>query len=112
MSKDKVNRDMLLISTARFLEEQGLACGFIAKVGEGEPDIGQAIESGLVRMVINTPLGEKSRFDESAIRRGARGRGIPCITTLSGARAAVDGICSLRRGLNGVVSLQELAAKA
>ena len=103
--------------TARFLEEQGLACGFIAKVGEnkvgeGEPDIGQAIEAGLVRMVINTPLGEKSRFDESAIRRGARGRGIPCITTLSGARAAVDGIRSLRRGLDGVVSLQELAARA
>jgi carbamoyl-phosphate synthase large subunit len=59
-------------------------------------------------MVINTPLGKRSRFDESAIRREARALDIPCITTLSGGRAAVDGIRALRRGSATVVSLQEI----
>ena len=59
-------------------------------------------------MVINTPLGKRSRFDETAIRREARALDIPCITTLSGGRAAVDGVRAMQRGLQGVVSLQQL----
>ena len=98
--------------TARFLGENGLAAGTVAKVGQGEPHIGQLIRQGDVQMVINTPLGEKSRYDESAIRREARALDIPCITTLSGGRAAVDGIRALRRGLNEVVSLQSLQGRA
>ncbi|MBE0566363.1 MAG: carbamoyl-phosphate synthase large subunit [Krumholzibacteria bacterium] len=98
--------------TAVFLNRAGVPASTIAKVGEGEPDIGQAIGGGLVQMVINTPLGKQSRYDESAIRREARARDIPCITTLSGARAAVDGIRALRRGPAPVVSLQALAAGA
>ncbi len=97
--------------TAIFLTHFGVPAATIAKVGEGEPHIGQAIRDGRVQMVINTPLGKQSRYDESAIRREARARDIPCITTLSGARAAVDGIRALRRGLEGVVSLQELAGR-
>ncbi len=94
--------------TARYLRAEGVPSAIIAKVGEGLPDIGQAIRSGEVQMVINTPLGKKSRFDESAIRREASGIDIPCITTLSGGRAAVDGVRALRRGLNSVTSLQGL----
>ena len=63
-----------------------------------------------MQMVINTPLGKQSRYDESAIRRESRALDIPCITTLSGGRAAVDGIRALRRGLDQVVSLQALLA--
>ena len=80
-------------------------------MGEGSPHIGQAIRDGEVQMVINTPLGKQSRYDESAIRREARALDIPCITTLSGARAAVDGIRALGRGIGQVVSLQALAAE-
>jgi carbamoyl-phosphate synthase large subunit len=98
--------------TTRYLKAEGIPAQTIAKVGEGSPDIGQAIRQGGVQMVINTPLGKKSRFDESAIRREARGIDIPCITTLSGARAAVDGIRALRRGLNSVTALQDLAKVA
>ncbi len=94
--------------TARYLEAEGVPAAIIAKVGEGSPDIGQAIRAGEVQMVINTPLGKQSRFDESAIRREARGIDIPCITTLSGGRAAVDGVRALRRGLNSVTALQAL----
>ncbi len=97
--------------TAIFLNHFGVPTGTIAKVGEGSPHIGQAIRDGQVQMVINTPLGKQSRYDESAIRREARALDIPCITTLSGARAAVDGIRALGRGIEQVVSLQALAAE-
>ncbi len=96
--------------TARFLQGNGVPAEIIAKVGEGSPHIGQAIRDGQVQMVINTPLGKQSRYDESAIRRESRALDIPCITTLSGGRAAVDGIRALRRGLDQVVSLQALQA--
>ena len=67
----------------------------MAKVGEGAPHIGELIRGGQVQMVINTPLGKKSRYDESAIRREARARDIPCITTLSGGarRSTGSGRC-------------------
>ena len=94
--------------TARFLNEKGIKAATVAKVGEGSPHIGQLIRQGDVQMVINTPLGKRSRYDESAIRRESHALDIPCITTLSGGRAAVDGIRALRRGLDEVVSLQKL----
>jgi carbamoyl-phosphate synthase large subunit len=97
--------------TVRYLEAHGVPSRYMPKVGEGTPDIGQAIRGGQVQMVINTPLGKRSRYDETAIRREARALDIPCITTLSGGRAAVDGIRALRRGLDTVVSLQQLAAR-
>jgi carbamoyl-phosphate synthase large subunit len=101
--------DMLATGgTARFLAKNGIAAAEVAKVGQGTPHIGQLIRDGKVQMVINTPLGKRSRFDESAIRREARALDIPCITTLSGGRAAVDGIRALRRGSATVVSLQEI----
>jgi len=55
--------------TARYLNKNGIAAAHVAKVGEDTPHIGQMIREGDVQMVINTPLGERSRFDESAIRR-------------------------------------------
>ncbi|MFH1277328.1 MAG: carbamoyl-phosphate synthase large subunit [Candidatus Eisenbacteria bacterium] len=94
--------------TAAYLRERGIPAETVAKVGEGKPDIADRIGAGAVRMVINTPLGKKSRYDETAIRRGATIMDIPCITTLSGARAAVDGIRALRKGLPEVVSLGDL----
>lgn len=106
---DQLGYDILATrGTARYLNQAGVKAATVAKVGEGSPHIGQLIRQGEVQMVINTPLGQRSRFDESAIRREARGLDIPCITTMSGGRAAVDGIHALRRGLDEVVSLQKL----
>jgi len=94
--------------TAAYLEKQNVPCGVIAKVGEGTPHVTDRIQAGRVQLVINTPLGKKSRYDETAIRRSATRSDIPCITTLSGARAAVDGIRATREGLDEVVALQTL----
>jgi carbamoyl-phosphate synthase large subunit len=92
--------------TAAFLRGKGLDCEGIAKVGEGSPNIADRILAGDVGMVINTPLGKASRYDERAIRHSATLMDIPCITTLSGARAAVDGIAATKQGLGAVRPLQ------
>ena len=68
--------------------------------------------NGRIQLVINTPLGKASQWDETAIRKTALPHRIPLITTLSGARAAVDGIRELTRAHLGVMSLQELHARA
>ncbi len=94
--------------TAAFLQDNSLICEMIAKVGEGSPNIGDRILAGDVQMVINTPLGKRSRYDEVPIRSSATLMEIPCITTLSGARAAIDGIGASKRGLTTVGSLQGL----
>jgi carbamoyl-phosphate synthase large subunit len=78
------------------------------KVEEGRPNVVDHVKNGSVDLIINTPLGRASRFDEKAIRRAAIQHGVTCITTLSAATAAVNGIRAQRdRGID-VVSLQEL----
>jgi len=98
--------------TAAFLRKHDVPAESIAKVGEGSPNIADLIREGRVRMVVNTPLGKASRYDETAIRREATRTDISCLTTLSSARAAVDGIRALREGLGEPVSLQELHRRA
>ena len=60
-----------------------------------------------IDLVINTPLGGASHYDEAAIRAAALQLGIPCLTTLSASAAAVEGIRALQEGTTGVASLQE-----
>jgi len=57
--------------------------------------------------VINTPLGGKSHYDESAIRAAALRLSIPCLTTLSASAAAVEGIRALQEDVSSVAALQE-----
>ena len=94
--------------TGNFLVEQGLRCETVAKVNEGHPDVAELIHDGRIQLVLNTPLGKQSHYDEEAIRRAATMVDIVCITTLSGGRAAVDGIKSQREARWSVESLQEL----
>ncbi len=98
--------------TAAALRLRGLACEAVAKVGEGSPHIAERIRAGGVQLVINTPLGAASRYDERPIRQAATQMDVPCITTLAGARAAVDGIRALCEGLGPPLSLQALHAVA
>jgi carbamoyl-phosphate synthase large subunit len=93
--------------TQRHLQRAGLPCSYVAKVGEGRPDVAQSLRAGEIQLVINTPLGKRSRYDERAIRRGATLADIPCITTIAGARAAADAIAS--RGRSSPLPLQEMA---
>jgi carbamoyl-phosphate synthase large subunit len=93
--------------TKRFLESRGITSDHVFKVGEGRPNIVDLIKSGKVNLIINTPLGRQSRFDEKAIRRAATQHVIACITTLSGAAAAANAIRTLQRDKFTVRSLQE-----
>ncbi len=93
--------------TRKALMGRGIAAEHVFKVGEGRPNIVDHVKNGDIHMIINTPLGQQSRYDEKAIRRSATEHVIPCITTLSGAAAAVQAIRAMQREKPGVRCLQE-----
>src|SRR5215813_462050 len=97
--------------TARVLRNAGIEVESVYKVNEGRPHIVDYIKSGKVDLIINTPLGRESFFDEKAIRRAAINHHVPCITTIAGAAAAVNGIRAIRREDLNVRSLQEYHGK-
>jgi carbamoyl-phosphate synthase large subunit len=83
----------------------------VFKVNEGRPNIVDLIKRGEIALVINTPLGRSSHFDEQAIRRAALQYNIPCVTTMTGAQAIVEAIGARENGgAIKVRSLQELHA--
>jgi carbamoyl-phosphate synthase large subunit len=93
--------------TASHLNQHGVAADMVYKVNEGRPNVVDHIKNGQVAMIINTPLGRGSYFDEPSIRKSATQHGVPCITTLSAAAAAVAGIRAVREEALTVKSLQE-----
>lgn len=93
--------------TARFMEGHAIENSTVFKVNEGRPNVVDFIKNGEIDMVVNTPYGEISRFDELAIGSAALEAKLPIITTISAAAAAVKGIQWLREGTSGVKSLQE-----
>ncbi len=98
--------------TAQALRDAGVEVKSVFKVNEGRPNIVDLIKNGNVDLIINTPLGSESRFDEKAIRRAAVEYQVSCITTLSAAAAAVSGMAALQSKKLQVTSLQELHRKA
>lgn len=92
--------------THKFLAERGIPSTPIFKVGEGRPDISDAIVSGEVDLLINTPLGKKSQFDDYAMRRAAIAFKVPYLTTVAATAAACEAIEALRTGEKMVRSLQ------
>jgi carbamoyl-phosphate synthase large subunit len=97
--------------TAQSLRAVGIECRTVFKVNEGRPNLVDLIKDKQVDIIINTPAGAHAFHDEKAIRRAAAHHRIPCITTLSAARAAADGIAARRSQPTTVRSLQELHAK-
>ena len=93
--------------TKDFLEEHGIECEYVRKVHEGRPNIVDAIKNGVINLVINTPAGKQSEYDDSYIRKSAIKYKIPYITTTSAALAATKGIKDRRNGAYKVKSLQE-----
>jgi carbamoyl-phosphate synthase large subunit len=98
--------------TAQAIRRMGVPVERIRKLSEGSPNVVERIESGDVDLVINTPTGSGARADGYEIRRAAIGRGVPCITTMSGASAAQRAIRASRSGETEVISLQELHGHA
>ncbi len=102
---------MATLGTAERLREVGLKVESVFKVNEGRPNIVDHIKRGDVALVINTPLGRSSHFDEQAIRRAALQYNVPCVTTMTGAQAIVEALGSFGRDEPvRVRSLQELHA--
>ncbi len=93
--------------TAAYLRAHGLDVDIIFKVNEGRPHVGDELLNRRIALVINTPLGRESFFDDRAVRSVAMLQGVPAITTLTGAVAAVSAIAALRSEGLSVKSLQE-----
>ncbi len=96
--------------TAAFLRAHGIDVEVIYKVNEGRPNIADQIVNGKIDLVVNTPLGRDSFFDDRAVRRAATMAQVPCITTLTGASAAVSAIKALRSQTLTARSLQDYYA--
>jgi carbamoyl-phosphate synthase large subunit len=97
--------------TAAALEAAGVTAEPVYKVNEGRPNIVDLVKTGKVDMIINTPLGRESFYDEKSIRRAAIRYNIPCITTLSAGNAAARGIRALVEQTLEVSPLQSLHSK-
>jgi carbamoyl-phosphate synthase large subunit len=94
--------------TASALIRAGIEIEAVYKVNEGRPNIVDLIKTGKVNLVINTPLGRESFYDEKSIRRAAVRYNVPCITTLSAASAAARGIRAMAGHAPDVAALQDL----
>ena len=99
------------LGTAERLREVGLKVENVFKVNEGRPNIVDHIKRGEIALIINTPLGRSSHFDEQAIRRAALQYNVPCVTTMTGAQAIVEAITA-REAVAAIKvrSLQEMHA--
>jgi carbamoyl-phosphate synthase large subunit len=99
------------LGTAARLREVGLNVENVFKVNEGRPNVVDHIKRAEIALIINTPLGRASHFDEQAIRRAALQYNVPCVTTMTGAQAIVEAIAAqASNGEMKVRSLQELHA--
>jgi carbamoyl-phosphate synthase large subunit len=111
LGKELVSLGFKLVATrgtSAALHAAGVQCDEVFKVNEGRPNIVDLIKTGKINLVINTPLGRESFYDEKSIRRASIRYNIPCITTLSAAEAAVRGIHSLVELQREVACLQDL----
>lgn len=93
--------------TSAFLREHGIPNTLVFKVNESRPNIVDQIKNGQIHLVINTPLGQTSRFDELAIGSAALAAKLPIITTISAAAAVAKGIQWMRGKKPDVKCLQE-----
>jgi carbamoyl-phosphate synthase large subunit len=98
--------------TAAALRAAGLASRTVLKVNEGRPNAVDLMKAGTIQLVIYTATGAHSFSDERAIRRTAVAYRVPCITTMSGAKAAAGAVASRRRDPIRVWSLQEIHERA
>jgi carbamoyl-phosphate synthase large subunit len=94
--------------TAALLQSAGLKCRVVFKVNEGRPNAVDLLKAGSIQLVVYTTTGALSFEDEKQIRRAAVTYRVPCITTMSGARAAAEAIASRLRDPIRVWSLQEI----
>ncbi|MFA4905277.1 MAG: carbamoyl-phosphate synthase large subunit [Candidatus Margulisiibacteriota bacterium] len=93
--------------TCSVLKKNGIDCGQVRKLKEGEPNVLDLVNKGEISLIINTPGDKKTKADESKIRSAAVMHNIPLITTISGAQAAVNGIEAYKKKGFSVKALQD-----
>jgi carbamoyl-phosphate synthase large subunit len=98
--------------TAGVLRRAGIPVEAVSKVSESENNVAELIRAGHIDLVINTPFGRGPRTDGYHIRTASAAAGVPCLTTMQGAFAAVRGIEALLEGATEPVSIQEHHAGA
>ena len=103
-------RIMATEGTFRFLKEKGIEAISVSKIGVLRPNLVDAIKSGQVQLLVNTPSGHRGSADSSDIRRAAIKHKVPYITTTAAAIAAAKGIAARREGAPKVRSLQQYHA--
>jgi len=111
VAKDLAAAGLKIIATrgtAAALKRAGIEIEAVYKVNEGRPNIIDLIKNGKVNLIINTPLGRESFYDEKSIRRAAVRYNVPCITTLSAASAAARGIRAMIGHEADVAAIQDL----
>src|SRR5262249_62428725 len=96
--------------TAAVLARAGIPVTAVSKRSEGSPNAPELIEEGRIDLVINTPFGREPRTDGYFIRTAAAATGLPCITTMPGVLAAVQGSEALRSGGTEPLPLQRYHA--
>ena len=110
LAKDFVELGFELVATggtAKVIEEAGLKVERVNKLAEGRPNSLDLLKNNELQLVINTPTGEVPRSDEVQIRTSAVYTGTPIMTTLSSAKAAVNGIRAIKKAGYGVKTVQE-----
>ena len=94
--------------TSKFLKDNGVENSEIRKLHEGRPNIADAIKNGEISLIITTPEGRSSKYDDSYIRIKAVQHKIPYITSAAAAEASVEGIEALRKKQVLPKALQDL----
>ena len=97
--------------TARLMQEAGIEVRLVKKLQEGHPNLIDHLIDGDVQLIINTPSGKGARTDEGRIRAAAVSHGVPCITTIPAADAAMRAMAALREEPITVQALQDRLAK-
>ncbi|OHB81252.1 MAG: carbamoyl phosphate synthase large subunit [Planctomycetes bacterium RBG_16_64_10] len=92
--------------TARVLEAEQIPVGHVKKLQEGHPNLIDFLKDGAVNLIMNTPSGKGARTDEGRIRAAAVAHGVPCLTTVQAAQAAVRAMAALREEDMDVEALQ------
>ncbi|NQT07207.1 MAG: carbamoyl-phosphate synthase large subunit, partial [Candidatus Omnitrophica bacterium] len=94
-------------NTARYLKNNGIECNIIKKLHEGRPNIADAIKNNEINLIINTPVGKSSKYDDSYIRMKAIQHKIPYITSMAAAAASVKGIEEMKNSKFSPKALQD-----
>ena len=97
--------------TSKVLISNNIPVETVGKIGEGDAKLLTFIKEGTIKLVINTPSGHRGQSDMKSIRNMAVMYGIPCITTIQGAQAVVNGIEAVIKKDFGVKSIQEYLTK-